>query len=175
MQDWLQQQFPDGGWSIEPASADASFRRYFRVDAVQGCRIIMDAPPEKENCEPFAQVAALMHEAGLDAPEIRGDARLQGFSAELPALGVKLTGGDFLLRGEADGQARITGQVTSGSGQLRVEGSLNLRDGSSPLELSLRGENVTVIRDELPEIETYSEDDAFEQHPAPGLGDQPDV
>ena len=82
----------------------------------------------------------------LDAPEIRGDARLQGFSAELPALGVKLTGGDFLLRGEADGQARITGQVTSGSGQLRVEGSLNLRDGSSPLELSLRGENVTVAR-----------------------------
>lgn len=58
------------------ASADASFRRYFRVLSGQESPtairsfIIMDAPPDKENCQPFVQVAALMHEAGLHAPQI---------------------------------------------------------------------------------------------------------
>jgi len=74
--------------SLRPASSDASFRRYFRVDAVSGCRIIMDAPPEKENCRPFVQVAALMHEAGLNAPEILAWDEEQGFML-LTDLGAK--------------------------------------------------------------------------------------
>ena len=82
----------------------------------------------------------------LDAPAISGDARLGQFSAELPALGLKLHDGEFTLRGAADGQAHISGQVTSGEGQLRVDGSLSLRDRSSPLELTLRGENILVAR-----------------------------
>jgi aminoglycoside/choline kinase family phosphotransferase len=44
--------------SVRPASADASFRRYLRVDGTQGSRIIMDAPPDKEDCRPFVKVAA---------------------------------------------------------------------------------------------------------------------
>lgn len=56
--------------SLRPASADASFRRYFRIDADGGSRIIMDAPPDKENCSPFVQVATLMREAGLLAPQV---------------------------------------------------------------------------------------------------------
>ena len=56
--------------SLRLASADASFRRYFRIDSAQGSRIIMDAPPDKENCRPFVQVAALLQEAGLNAPQI---------------------------------------------------------------------------------------------------------
>jgi N-acetylmuramate 1-kinase len=74
--------------SLRLASSDASFRRYFRVDYVQGCRIIMDAPPEKENCLPFVQVAALMHEAGLNAPEILAWDKAQGFML-LTDLGAK--------------------------------------------------------------------------------------
>jgi len=74
--------------TLRPASSDASFRRYFRVDAVSGCRIIMDAPPEKENCRPFVQVAALMHEAGLNAPEILAWDEEQGFML-LTDLGAK--------------------------------------------------------------------------------------
>jgi N-acetylmuramate 1-kinase len=74
--------------SLRPASSDASFRRYFRIDAVQGSRIIMDAPPEKENCRPFVQVAALMHEAGLNAPEILAWDQAQGFML-LTDLGAK--------------------------------------------------------------------------------------
>ncbi len=56
--------------TLRLASADASFRRYFRIDAPGGSRIIMDAPPERENCQPFVKVAQLMHDAGLHAPEV---------------------------------------------------------------------------------------------------------
>ncbi|MBK1683717.1 aminoglycoside phosphotransferase family protein [Rhodoferax fermentans] len=56
--------------SLRLASADASFRRYFRINSPSGSRIIMDAPPERENCQPFVKVAQLMHDAGLHAPEV---------------------------------------------------------------------------------------------------------
>jgi aminoglycoside/choline kinase family phosphotransferase len=57
--------------SLRVASADASFRRYLRVDRHQGgSRIVMDAPPDKENSEPFVRIAALMQDAGLQAPEV---------------------------------------------------------------------------------------------------------
>ena len=58
--------------TITIASADASFRRYFRIQCAnaQPSRIIMDAPPEHENCQPFVHVAELMQQAGLHAPQI---------------------------------------------------------------------------------------------------------
>ncbi|XAH23586.1 phosphotransferase [Xylophilus sp. GW821-FHT01B05] len=59
--------------SLRPASADASFRRYFRVDAPGlpgGSAIVMDAPPDKEDNHAFVQVAGLMAGAGLRAPRI---------------------------------------------------------------------------------------------------------
>ncbi|MCM2252413.1 MAG: phosphotransferase [Ramlibacter sp.] len=66
--------------SLRPASADASFRRYLRIDAAPGVagaaappggsRIIMDAPPDKEDCRPFVKVARLMAEAGLHVPRV---------------------------------------------------------------------------------------------------------
>jgi aminoglycoside/choline kinase family phosphotransferase len=57
--------------SVRIASADASFRRYLRVDTATGqTRIIMDAPPAHENCAPFVHVAALMQQAGLRAPRV---------------------------------------------------------------------------------------------------------
>ncbi len=65
--------------SLRLASADASFRRYLRIAAAGGTRIIMDAPPEKENCQPFVQVAALMKEAGLHVPEVLAWDQAQGF------------------------------------------------------------------------------------------------
>jgi aminoglycoside/choline kinase family phosphotransferase len=56
--------------TLRLASADASFRRYFRIDSARGSRIIMDAPPEKENSQPFVKVAELMQQAGIQAPEV---------------------------------------------------------------------------------------------------------
>jgi aminoglycoside/choline kinase family phosphotransferase len=65
--------------SLRSASADASFRRYFRIDSIQGSRIIMDAPPDKEDCRPFAKVAHLMHKAGLNAPQVLAWDQAKGF------------------------------------------------------------------------------------------------
>ena len=57
--------------TLRPASADASFRRYLRIDTATGAsRIVMDAPPDKENCQPFVQVQCLMAAAGLNVPQI---------------------------------------------------------------------------------------------------------
>jgi len=65
--------------TVRPASADASFRRYFRVDTATGSCIVMDAPPEKENCEPFVRIARLMQDAGLYVPRILAWDEPQGF------------------------------------------------------------------------------------------------
>ena len=68
--------------SLRVASADASFRRYLRIDSNLsgvGSRVIMDAPPDKEDCKPFAKVAALTAQAGLQAPEILAWDDLHGF------------------------------------------------------------------------------------------------
>ncbi len=58
--------------SVRLASADASFRRYFRVDTRDAAhsRIVMDAPPAKEESAPFLHVAQLMAQAGVSAPEV---------------------------------------------------------------------------------------------------------
>jgi N-acetylmuramate 1-kinase len=78
--------------SLRVASADASFRRYFRIDtsgsdAGSSC-IIMDAPPDKEDCEPFAKVAGLMQACGLNAPRVLAWDEAQGFML-LSDLGAK--------------------------------------------------------------------------------------
>ena len=57
--------------TLRPASADASFRRYLRLDGADGgSAIVMDAPPDKENSEPFVRIAALMRDAGLRVPQV---------------------------------------------------------------------------------------------------------
>ena len=68
--------------TLRLASADASFRRYFRIDRIErvaGSCIIMDAPPALEDCAPFVKIAALMAEAGLNAPRVLAWDKAQGF------------------------------------------------------------------------------------------------
>lgn len=62
-----------------PASADASFRRYFRISNGDKTWVLMDAPPEKENCQPFIHVTRLMLEAGLNAPVLHAQDLERGF------------------------------------------------------------------------------------------------
>lgn len=79
---WLNALVPDQQLqpaTLRPASADASFRRYFRIDAAGGSRIIMDAPPDKENCHPFVQIAGLMQDAGLNVPQVLAWDEANGF------------------------------------------------------------------------------------------------
>ena len=65
--------------TLRIASADASFRRYLRIDSDAGTRIIMDAPPDKEDCRPFVQVASLMAQAGLNVPRVLDWDEAHGF------------------------------------------------------------------------------------------------
>src|SRR5690606_107258 len=55
---------------MEPASSDASFRRYFRLQAGDRSLIVMDAPPPQEDCRPFVHVAGLLASAGVHVPVI---------------------------------------------------------------------------------------------------------
>jgi N-acetylmuramate 1-kinase len=72
--------------SARPASADASFRRYFRVDTLAGAApghgaslIAMDAPPAHEDVAPFIKVAALFGQAGVSVPKVLAQDAEQGF------------------------------------------------------------------------------------------------
>jgi aminoglycoside/choline kinase family phosphotransferase len=65
--------------SLAPASADASFRRYFRVQGADGSRIVMDAPPPQEDVRPFVHVARLVQAAGLNGPRVLAADERQGF------------------------------------------------------------------------------------------------
>ena len=77
---WLRAALGGADFRLERASADASFRRYFRVFLEDGRTLIaMDAPPARENSRAFIKVAGLLREAGLNAPEIFQHDLAQGF------------------------------------------------------------------------------------------------
>lgn len=66
--------------SLRPASADASFRRYFRLEDSHGCSYIaMDAPPPNEDVKPFIQVANLFGTTGVSVPQILAQETERGF------------------------------------------------------------------------------------------------
>ncbi|MBL8526159.1 MAG: phosphotransferase [Burkholderiales bacterium] len=77
---WIEGRRPGAAFDLEPASADASFRRYFRVRYADGASLIaMDAPPAHEDCRPFMHVAGLLAAAGLNAPRVEAQDLAQGF------------------------------------------------------------------------------------------------
>lgn len=76
---WIESDLNIQNYQLEPASEDASFRRYFRLSSENKSWIIMDAPPEKEDCQPFVKVATLIEAAGVHAPHIYNFNQLQGF------------------------------------------------------------------------------------------------
>ena len=79
VQEWLARQLPGRTFTLAPASADASFRRYFRVTLADATLVVMDAPPEQEDCRPFVHVAGLMAAAGLNVPAILAQDLTRGF------------------------------------------------------------------------------------------------
>ena len=79
LENWLKPQIPSVPYTLAPASADASFRRYFRVSLPDRSLIVMDAPPEHEDCRPFIHVAELFRDAGVHVPHILAQDLQQGF------------------------------------------------------------------------------------------------
>ena len=76
---WVIEDLGFAGASIAPASADASFRRYFRVIRGADSYIVMDAPPDKEDSGPFLQVARILGSLDLNVPMILARDMERGF------------------------------------------------------------------------------------------------
>ncbi|MCX7626922.1 MAG: phosphotransferase [Methylophilaceae bacterium] len=123
---------PEQSFFLTTASADASFRRYFRATFADGSTlVVMDAPPQHEDCRPFIKVAALLHEAGLNAPRILAQDLEQGFLL-LSDLGTQTyldvlneNNADALFRAAID--ALIRWQLASRPGVLPVYDEALLR------------------------------------------------
>ena len=79
LENWLAQVLAGQSFMLTTASADASFRRYFRVHVQHETLIAMDAPPPQEDCTPFVHVAKLMLDAGLHVPKVIAQDLTQGF------------------------------------------------------------------------------------------------
>ncbi len=80
IQSWLETLFPNLSPVLTSASADASFRRYFRATLSNGDHyIVMDAPPQYEDCHPFILVAELFAAAGVNVPRVLQQDLAQGF------------------------------------------------------------------------------------------------
>jgi aminoglycoside/choline kinase family phosphotransferase len=76
---WLESELDFNEYTLNPASADASFRRYFRVVHQGESFIVMDAPPEKEDSRPFISVSRMFFDVGLNVPAVIDDDLEQGF------------------------------------------------------------------------------------------------
>lgn len=76
---WLQQVLANTAFTLTTASADASFRRYFRVHTANATMIAMDAPPPQEDCRPFVRIAEMLLAAGLNVPKILAQEINHGF------------------------------------------------------------------------------------------------
>lgn len=79
LESWLHHVLPNEEFSLTTASADASFRRYFRVHLPVRTLIAMDAPPLQEDCRPFVHTANILLDAGLNVPRVIAQDLERGF------------------------------------------------------------------------------------------------
>jgi aminoglycoside/choline kinase family phosphotransferase len=70
IQDWLTRELRLVVERLEPASADASFRRYFRATLAGGTRIVMDAPPGREDVRPYLRISRMLESVGMHVPHL---------------------------------------------------------------------------------------------------------
>lgn len=103
---WLAVRVGGNIGDIRPASADASFRRYFRVTVPHGTYIAMDAPPDKEDIGPFVTVAQRFGALGLNVPKVLESDSEHGF-ALLGDLGDRT----YLRHLNADSVERLYGDA----------------------------------------------------------------
>jgi aminoglycoside/choline kinase family phosphotransferase len=76
---WLQVQIGTEVFQLMPLTNDASFRRYFRLTVNDTSYVVMEAPPEKENCVPFIDIAQRLQSSGLNVPQIIASDLTSGF------------------------------------------------------------------------------------------------
>jgi aminoglycoside/choline kinase family phosphotransferase len=153
---WVSAQLPEWNGSLEPASADASFRRYFRIRVGPASRIVMDAPPPQEDCRPFVMVRDLLHRAGVHVPRVYSSDLDQGFLL-LSDLGTR-TFLDVLDSHNAD---RLFGDAT----EALLSWQLSSRDDVLPVY------DETLLRRELDLFPQWYLSRHLECAPSPGQQD----
>jgi N-acetylmuramate 1-kinase len=121
---WVFDDLGFAGSRIEPASVDASFRRYFRVTRGDDTYIVMDAPPEKENLGPFLSVARILLGIGLNVPMVLAKDPKRGFLL-LSDLGQRQYLDELRLQGApdrlyADALGALSTMQTADSGMART-------------------------------------------------------
>ena len=121
LQVWLRTVAGIHDYEIVPASADASFRRYFRIRFDGMSRIVMDAPPEQEDCHPFIHVSSLMAGIGLHVPVVLRQDLQQGFLL-LTDLGDRM----YLPELNADTVESLYGDALQSLLRLQAHGAADL-------------------------------------------------
>lgn len=114
---WLRRDLGLPNFELTPASSDASFRRYFRVAFHDETRIVMDAPPDKEDIGPFVKVARLMTDMGLHVPRILEENHDEGFLL-LSDLGTE----QYLSHLNNDNVGRLYGDALDALAELQARG-----------------------------------------------------
>lgn len=79
LKEWLSTTISCSDFSIKPLAGDASFRRYFRIQYNGLSQVVMDAPPDKEDLEPFMMVAQLLSDADICIPKVLASNKELGF------------------------------------------------------------------------------------------------
>ena len=120
LNEWLSTIDGMSGSDLRPASEDASFRRYFRLHKGTQSFIVMDAPPEREDCVPFIRVAGFLESMQLNAPRI--------VEADLDAgflLMTDLGSQQYLdrLRADSDAAGRLYSDALTALAQMQRRGT----------------------------------------------------
>ena len=140
IRDWLASEL---GWPrdlrLEPASADASFRRYFRVWRPSGSTaVVMDAPPDKEDTSPYLHVSGLLRACGVHVPEVEAADTARGFLL-LEDLGSTHMLARLRAGGEPD---QLYGEALAALALIQVRGVAAARElppyGAEALEREMR-------------------------------------
>jgi N-acetylmuramate 1-kinase len=125
--EWLHSLFPDERFTLAPASADASFRRYFRATFADGqTRIVMDAPPQHEDCRPFLHIGKLFEDAGTHVPHVYAQDLAQGF------LLLSDLGNTTYLQALQDGNANNAKELYGAATDALIKIQLASRDNELP-------------------------------------------
>ena len=125
LEDWLKINLKQA-FTLTTASADASFRHYFRVHLSQqyldGLTLIaMDAPPPQEDCTPFVDVAKLLLDAGLNVPKVIAQDLQNGF-----LLLSDLGDDTYLSQLNQDNALKLYGDATSALIKMQLASKPNM-------------------------------------------------
>lgn len=114
---WVGEFLGTSAFALTPASSDASFRSYWRVQHASGTLIVMDAPPGLEDCRRFVDLARRLGGTGLHTPEIYAEDPTSGFLA-LSDLGDRV----YLRELNPESVDRLYGDALSALAVLQARG-----------------------------------------------------